>query len=246
MVTVGGRAHSLDEVMYICKLGYPFVEYSLSDPTKVEAELEKLTSLKELYNIDLMAHFPNEDNPFDIKVLSEKFVPRMKKLLDLSSKLGIKKGTFHFWMDRRWASQDLVDEKISLVDNMVSYGKDRGIVLCIENLSERYDSFAKAFNSVPDLMMTLDIGHAQLLASRNTSFDFIDKYFNRIQHVHVHDNYGGVSVKDDLHLCLGEGIVDYPAILTALKERGYDSTISMEVKVEDMPSTRKEVERYIM
>ncbi len=246
MVTVGGRAHNLAEVMDICMLGYPFVEYSLLDPPRVEKELEELNNLKEIYNVKFMAHYPNEDNPFDPKVLKEKFVPRIRKLVDLSTRLGIKKGTFHFWMDRRWVSQALLDKKISLVEEMVSYAKDRGVVLCIENLSERYDSFGSAFDAVPDLMMTLDIGHGQLLANTNTSFDFIDNYFNRIQHVHVHDNYGGVSVKDDLHLCLGDGVVDYPAIFTALKKRGYDSTISMEVKVKDMPRTRKEVERYMV
>ena len=52
-------------------------------------------------------------------------------------------------------------------------------------------------------------------------------------------------MKDDLHLPLGEGIVDYPKILTMLKENGYDSTITMEVNPDDMPKTKKLIERYI-
>jgi sugar phosphate isomerase/epimerase len=50
---------------------------------------------------------------------------------------------------------------------------------------------------------------------------------------------------DDLHLPLGDGIVDYPKILSILGEKGYPSTITMEVKPEDMPLTQKEVEAYI-
>ncbi|NQU65989.1 MAG: sugar phosphate isomerase/epimerase, partial [SAR324 cluster bacterium] len=63
--------------------------------------------------------------------------------------------------------------------------------------------------------------------------------------VHVHDNLGGSSVKDDLHLALGDGIVDYPGILSTLKEKGYQSTITLEVKPEDMPRSLNEVKVYI-
>ena len=69
--------------------------------------------------------------------------------------------------------------------------------------------------------------------------------FNKIEHVHVHDNFGGKSVKDDLHLPLGDGNVDYPKIFTMLKEKGYDSTITMELKPDDMPKTKKLIEKYI-
>ena len=109
-------------------------------------------------------------------------------------------------------------------------------------MSERTESFGPAFNAIPDLRMTLDIGHAQLLSQHNTSFRFIEDHFSRIAHLHVHDNHGGTSVKDDLHLPLGDGIVDYPAIIASLMNRGYDSTITMEVKPRDMSRTRQTLE----
>ena len=94
------------------------------------------------------------------------------------------------------------------------------------------------FDKVPDLKMTLDIGHSQLLSRENTSFGFIENCFSRIEHVHVHDNRGGKSPKDDIHLPLGEGIVDYRRILALLKEKGYESTMTMEVKLADMEKTK--------
>jgi sugar phosphate isomerase/epimerase len=124
----------------------------------------------------------------------------------------------------------------------VDYGNEYGITICIENLSERTESFGPAFDAIPDLRMTLDIGHAQLLAQHNTSFRFIENHFSRIEHLHVHDNRGGTSVKDDLHLPLGDGVVDYPAIIASLMKRGYDSTITMEVKPRDMSRTRQALE----
>ena len=244
-VTIGGRAHSLEEIHEVGALGYPFAEISLLDPSQVETQLEEMARLKTVYEMSYIAHYPNEGNPFDVKTLKEQFVPKIKRLLDLTEKLDIHKGTIHFWMDTRWAAPEVVSKKIDLLKDMVAYAGQRDTVLCIENLTERYDSFMKAFDAIEDLRMTLDIGHAQLLASENTSFKFIEHVFERIEHVHVHDNLGGTGVKDDLHLALGEGIVDYPAILTRLMEKGYDSTITMEVKPPDMKKTRQAIQRCL-
>jgi sugar phosphate isomerase/epimerase len=245
MSIIGGRAHSMEEIHLIGKLGYPYAEISLYVPEQVEADLDQLLQLKNEYGIAYLAHFPNEGNPVDLENLRESFVPRMRRLFELSVELGITKGTFHFWIDGRRIVPDVADKKIELILDMVVAAKRLGIVLCLENLSETYKDFMPAFQSVPDLMMTLDIGHAQLLTPENTSFGFIDHYFTRIAHLHVHDNRGGMSVKDDLHLPLGEGIVDYPNIFTLLKEKAYTSTITMEVKAPAMTRTKDEILKYM-
>ncbi|MEA3221711.1 MAG: sugar phosphate isomerase/epimerase family protein [Thermodesulfobacteriota bacterium] len=245
MPIIGGRAHTIEQLHEIGNLGYPFAELSLYEPEEVKEQIEDILRLKKAYNIELMAHYPNEGNPFDATILKKRFIPKMKTLFDLSEEIGITKSTFHFWIDKRWAKEELISAKIELVSEMVDHAKSRGITLCIENLSERHDSFARAFDAVPGLRMTLDIGHGQLLSSENTSFGFINNSFKRIAHVHVHDNQGGTSVKDDLHLPLGEGKVNYPDIFTLLKEKGYNSTITMEVSPVDMPRTKAEIERYI-
>jgi sugar phosphate isomerase/epimerase len=245
MVTIGGRAHTLDEIHEVCRLGLPFVEMSLDDPETVLPFLPALLKIKEKYGITYLAHYRNEDNPFDAGILSERFVPRIKALIDLSGKLAIHKATMHFWIDRRWAPEGLIAMKLELLKEIVGYASKSGIVICIENLSERTESFQVAFDAIADLRMTLDIGHAQLLAKKNTSFSFIEHCFERIAHVHVHDNHGGTSVKDDLHLALGQGSVDYHTIISSLVRSGYDSTITMEVKPSDMAPTREALQRCI-
>ncbi len=242
---IGGRAHTMEQIREVCALQYPFAEISLSDPEAVENDLDELMSIKDKFGISYLAHYPNEDNPFDAGVLKERFVPRIKSLVDLSRKLDIEKATIHFWMDTRWAEANLIVRKIDLLREMVSYALDHGVVLCIENLSERCESFLGAFNAIPDLRMTLDIGHAQLLSAENTSWGFIRHAFERIFHIHVHDNHGGKSVKDDQHLPLGQGIIDYPGILSELKKKGYSSTITMELKPFEMPDTKKILDTYL-
>ena len=242
MITIGGRAHTIEELLEVGKFGYPFVEISLDDPVTVAGWIPQLREVKDTFGISFLAHYPNEDNPFDVNVLRNKFLPRIKALMVLSQQLGITKATLHFWIDQRWAPAELIPGKLELLSLIVDYGNEYGITVCIENLSERADSFAPAFEIIPDLKMTLDIGHAQLLARQNTSFRFIEDHFSRIAHIHAHDNKGGTTVKDDLHLALGEGSVDYRAIFQALVGKGYDSTITMEVKVRDMLRTKQTLE----
>ncbi len=242
---IGGRAHNLEETIAVSKLGLSFIEISIDDPATVSNWLPQLTEIKNSSGIFYLAHFPNEDNPFDLEILSNKFMPRIKALMEISQQLDIHKATLHFWMDKRWAPSHLIRGKLDILSRIVDYGSELGITTCIENLSERSDSFSPAFEVIPNLKMTLDIGHAQLLARQNTSFRFIEEHFSRIAHIHVHDNRGGSSVKDDLHLPLGEGSVDYKAILTSLIVNGYDSTITMEVKVKDLLKTRQTLENCL-
>ncbi len=245
MFIIGGRAHSIEQIHELGRIGYPFAEISLYVPEDVERNLDELLRLKALYGITYLAHYPNEDDAFDAKILEERFVPRMKRLLELSRGLGITKGTFHFWMDQRFISREVSTRKIELAAEMVSSAKHAGVILFVENLSERSYHFMPMFHRIPDLKMTLDIGHGQLLSRENTSFGFIENCFPRIAHVHVHDNHGGRSPKDDIHLSLGEGAVDYRRILSLLQEKGYNSTVSMEVKLSDMDKTREEIIRSL-
>ncbi len=245
MIKIGGRAHNIEQINEVGQLGFPFAEINVDDPDSIENTLDDLLALRDKYSIFYLAHYPNEGNPADPKLLSEEFIPKMKKLIILSEKLGIKKATMHFWMDKRWADPSLISAKIKLLSELVDHAIKHNILLCLENLSSQHGSFADIFNAIPDLRMTMDIGHGQLLSEENTSFGFMEHLFDKIAHVHVHDNFGGTSVKDDLHLPLGKGKIDYPKIFKVLKGKGYDSTITLEVKPNDMLSSKKEVERFI-
>lgn len=245
MVLIGGRAHTFEEIEAVGKLGYPFAEINLDEPEKIEKGLDHLLKLKTKYNLFYLAHYPNEGNPSDLKNLQEVFVPKVKKLIEYSPLLGIKKGTIHFWMDKRWASSELITKKLKMLADLVAHAKEHEMMLCLENLTSRQESFKDYFAYIPDLRMTMDIGHGQLLSRENTSFGFMEHVFDKIEHLHVHDNLGGTTVKDDLHLPLGEGIVDYPKIFSILKQKGYKSTITMEVKPSAMAKTRQAIVEYI-
>jgi sugar phosphate isomerase/epimerase len=103
--------------------------------------------------------------------------------------------------------------------------------LCIENLE--YIRFEKIYPLVErfDTKICMDVGHVRL---RNEDvLDFIDKYGQRIGHVHMHDvTYklfaNKVRVMED-HRALGSGILDIDAILARLAETGFDRAVTLEV-----------------
>ena len=237
----GARAYSLDDVEYLAQAGFQFAEIDWKDPALINAGLAKLAMLQERHTIAYLAHGPNERNPFDVDEIVDVMGPQVCELLSLAPTLGITLYTQHLWLDPRFMSREAIDHKLNLLQTWAEAAARAGITLCIENLSEHADHFAPAFEHVPELCMTLDLGHAQILSESNASFEFIAHFPERIRHIHLHDNYGGNGVKDDLHLAIGEGRINFAAILRQLRKAGYPGGFSFEVKLAHVTQSRETI-----
>ncbi|MGI8775205.1 MAG: sugar phosphate isomerase/epimerase family protein [Actinomycetota bacterium] len=107
-----------------------------------------------------------------------------------------------------------------------------GITLMVENLDRLFsgvDDLKAIFDAAPDVDFHLDAGHANLrlgLGEPNRTKSLLDAFGDRLAHVHLSDNRGGA---EDLHLPLGAGTVDWRSVFRALKDVGYDGTITLEV-----------------
>lgn len=234
----GARAYSLDGIKYLAETGFTFAEIDWKDPRVVSAELAQLVALQDRYGIVYLAHGPNERNPFDIDGIVEVMGPTVCQLLGLAPKLGIALYTQHLWLDSRFMSAEAIARKLDVLETWTEHAARAGVTLCIENLSEHADHFAPAFRRLPALCMTLDLGHGEILSRPNAAFDFIARFPDRIRHVHLHDNHGGTEVKDDLHLPVGEGSIDFAAILRELRAAGYDGGFSFELQPEHVVQSR--------
>lgn len=76
----------------------------------------------------------------------------------------------------------------------------------------------------PRLWITLDLAHAHLV-ERSAPIEFLEQLYPKIKHLHLSDNFG----RDDLHLPLGAGNLDYQALIRSLMERGYAGCLSLEI-----------------
>ncbi|MBL7205340.1 MAG: sugar phosphate isomerase/epimerase [Desulfobacteraceae bacterium] len=229
-IQLGGTAHSPEDVESVHELGLQFAEIPITDPKKFSSNKTDYKTLKEKLGIFYLGHGPREGDPNDIKALKNVYLPKLMYVLSIIPKLDMKLLTIHLWLDPRFVSEDAISYKIGLLERVLTRAEDLGIVICLENLSETATHLAGVFNALPLLQLTLDIGHAQLLSEENTSFGFMARFPERIKHIHIHDNLGGDSPKDDLHLPVGEGIIDFGKIVKELNVIGYNGTISLELK----------------
>ena len=229
-VHLGGTARSPEDVRLLHGLGLQFAEIPITDPAGFSGHAKRYKSLKDRLGIYYLCHGPSEGDPNNMANLEREYLPKVYDVLTLMADLEMTLLTIHLWLDDRYVNPDVIDFKIDLLGKIIRRAGDRGITICIENLSENSNHMTRPFHELPFLCMTLDLGHGQLLTNRNTSYDFIKKYPKRIRHIHIHDNKGGNSHHDDLHLPPGEGIVDFENIFKELKEMGYNRTITLELK----------------
>jgi len=91
--------------------------------------------------------------------------------------------------------------------------------------------------------MTLDIGHGELLSEKNTAYDFLAQCHEKIYHMHVHDNRGGSTQADDLHLLPGQGRIDFGSILRVVGRKGYTRIMTIEVDPEHAEPGRQYIQQ---
>jgi len=242
-VHIGARAHSVADVEFLAQAGLSFAEIDLREPYLVRQQQRELAELRDRYGIVYLAHGPNEGNPFDVDTIDRVLGPMVCELLQVTAELGIGLFTQHLWLDARFVGADVRAGKLGVLEAWLDCATRAGVVLCIENLSEHAVHFAPAFDRLPDLGLTLDLGHGQILSSSNAAFDLMARFPDRVRHVHLHDNRGGDTVRDDLHLPIGQGCVDFARLLGALRATGYDAGLCLEVGLEHVAEGCESIHR---
>jgi sugar phosphate isomerase/epimerase len=228
-VHLGGTARSAEDVKHLHKLGLQFAEIPITNPQKFSNLVKEYKDLKKKLGIYYLCHGPREGDPNEMRSLEEVYLPKIVEILPLMTELDMPLLTLHLWFDARFVKEEVITFKVGLLRHFIQKAADYGITVCLENLSETASHMVVPFTEHPLLNLTLDLGHAQLLTEVNTSYGFIERYPERIKHVHLHDNRGGDSYQDDLHLLPGEGVVDFQKVFKRLRAMDYDRTITLEL-----------------
>lgn len=245
MIHLGGTARSPGHVQRLYELGLQFAEITITDPGDFSHLSDVYKGLKDKLGIYYVCHGPREGDPNNKETLEKDYLPKVLEILPLMKKLDMSLLTLHFWFDARFVKPDVIIFKVELLDRIIAKASDKGIIICIENLSESAAHMDLPFKELPLLNLTLDLGHAQLLTKENRSYEFIENYPQRIKHIHLHDNRGGDSYRDDLHLPPGKGTIDFKRIFKELRRIGYDGTVTLELKVHEIKSCLGHVRRLL-
>ena len=119
----------------------------------------------------------------------------------------------------------------NLIDNIVKEAKKYNLSVIYEPVDKPQDTLNNVsliLKKMPSLFLHIDIGHVNLFGRKPEQF--IKKFHKKLKHIHLHDNRGGDSYRDDLHLLPGEGIIDFDRIFGGLKKIDYKGTITLELK----------------
>ena len=227
------------EIGEIGEMGFDYVELTMdppeASPQRILGQKRAILDLLARYQMGIMAHLPTFVWTSDLyESLRKASLQENFAALEASAELGIEKAVLHpgfitglgkFVLDK--AKGYAMESLEAILKKAVSVN----ITLCIENmfpqahfLSQPHE-FQSVFDAFPEIRLTLDVGHANLGGGKNRSSEFIRLHGYRIGHVHVNDNFG----KEDAHLPVGAGIIDFEKILKELKDVQYDETITLEV-----------------
>lgn len=113
---------------------------------------------------------------------------------------------------------------------IAQYAAQRGVILGFEpepgmfiDTMPRFDELSAQVNA-PCFQLTLDVGHLHCLGETPIA-DYVRRYGSRIVNVHIEDMRAGVHE----HLQFGEGEMEFPPIIDAFREVGYEGGLHVEL-----------------
>lgn len=191
-----------NELDYYAELGLDCVEI-LHDFPNDEFDIDILNS----YDVNYSIHSPfNDVNIASLdKHIRKTSIEEIKSSIDLANKIDseivvIHPGKITYgarpYEDKVYELNDQSFKELSI------YANDAGVYPCFENMPDIEGFMYKDINQLNKIIeevdgyMTLDLGHAH-----TNGYVPEDLYFDRVKHIHVHDNDGS----DDTHVTLGEG-----------------------------------------
>jgi sugar phosphate isomerase/epimerase len=222
----------VEEIEWMASMGLGFIDLTLEppsgpwqvDPVRICRALER-TGLKAVGHT---AYYLPIASPFEQVRMAA--IVELKRCLDAFSEIGVQWMNVH--PDRYAPMHDrsfYIKRDIDSLSELIEYGRPLGVGVMIENIPDDFNTteqLGELLNPLPDLGLHLDIGHANLSVPYNMTESILNAHGRRLRHVHLHDNKGGSA---DLHLPLGAGNLDLRTNVGALKECGYDGTITLEV-----------------
>jgi sugar phosphate isomerase/epimerase len=243
----------LKELEEVGELGFDYVELTMdppeATPQKILSQKRPIQELLHRYRMGITGHLPTFVLTSDLyESLRKASLQENMEALEAATELGIEKVVLHpgyitglgkFVIDKakRYGLES--------IEAILKRANSLGMTLCVENmfpqaqfLTRPYE-FEELFQVFPEIRLALDIGHANLGGDRNRALEFVQRYGYRLGHIHANDNFG----KEDNHLPIGAGVIDFERILRAVKETSYDETITIEVFSKDRDYLRMSKEK---
>lgn len=223
------RKNILEEIEWTGKNGFDFVDLFLEEDKAVpeKIDVEKTKRLLQKYKLDVVGHtawYLPIGSPS--RSLREAAVSEAIRYFAIFSKLGVGHVTIHAnWPPAMFSEEEGIELQVESLKKLITAAKKYKIEVMYEPIDGRRDTpenIEKILKAVPDLHLHVDTGHMNLFGRKPD--EVIERFHKRIVHVHLHDN----NCKEDLHLPMGCGKINWEKTLRILKKY-YNGTITLEI-----------------
>jgi sugar phosphate isomerase/epimerase len=153
------------------------------------------------------------------------------RAIDLASELGCDCVSLWSGVVRDGASREVAWSRLRAgLDKVVRHAEQRNVVIGFEpepgmliDTMAAYEELSRQFE-LPQFALTLDLGHLHCQGELPIA-DQVERYAARLVNVHIEDMRRGVHE----HLMFGEGEMDFPPIMDALRRVGYEGGVHVEL-----------------
>lgn len=218
-----------EEIAWAARNGFEFLDLSLEpdlclperiDPRSIRAALDK-------HGIGVVGHmawFLPIGSP--LPSLRQAGVEAAAAAVRAFGRIDIPTGTIHtHWPSHLFTIEEGIAFQVESLKALVLIARESGVTLMLEPAAswcDVPDHIEAILQNVPELALHLDLGHCNLNGFKPPHW--IRRFAAKTFHVHAHDNNG----REDAHLPPGTGSVDWKDTILALKDTGYDGTITIE------------------
>ncbi len=221
--------------------------YENMEDTDVTAYNEAIMELVEKYHPWVSVHISEFNFCEENKTLREAIFSEVRNCFAYTKKLGGSHVVIHcgrkdtgihvppfYFYGNGATEEDKFNRRLKLSVDMMkracALAKEYGFTIFTENLmgaqliqDNRQLNRYLELVGYDNLKIVFDVGHSFV-----TKHDVVEEVHiagKNLQHLHLHDNNG----ERDQHACIGEGKIDYPAFINALKEIDYPGIYMLEL-----------------
>jgi sugar phosphate isomerase/epimerase len=228
------QADVLEELRWAAANGFAFLDLTIEGPRAAldQIDPETIRQLLDQAGMGVVGHtawFLPFGSPVERvrRAAVEEVAASLPAFATVGARLvnvHIARGVSHFGHD------SMVRQNGTSFAELAEQAAPYGIQIMVEHVPDRVtgiDDIRTILNHDQRLGFHLDIGHANIGGDRLEGL--LKAFAKRLCHVHLSDNRG----REDDHMPLGAGRIDWPRAIRLLKQTGYDGTITLEVFATD-------------
>lgn len=224
------RLNACDEARWAADNGFAFLDLTVEGPGAALEQID-IAAMRSILN-DTGLHVVGHTAwylPFGSPVprLRQAAIDSVTETFDMFATLGAKWVNVHIARGGKlFNHEDIVRWNGESFAQIAEHAVPYGLNIMVEhpaNPEFKVTDICTVLNSDMRLGFHLDVGHAYVGGDRLSGL--LKALGSRLVHVHLSDN----QCRQDDHLPLGTGRINWPEAIRLIKQTGYDDTVTLEV-----------------